>query len=414
VLAGSIGRTGALTLSDTTYADHVGWHEVTAVGARGAVVSSSDVPEASVSDVLLHYPENLLQSPLDVTTARLSFEPGASDAAPGLPGSSGRGDGARPGVTGGAFARLATWTGLSVPALLLAILLAMAFGAGHALLPGHGKTLIAAYLVGQGGRLRQAAQVGVSVALMHTASVLVLGLAILGLELVAPDRIYPWVTLATGLLVIGMGTALVLQRLRDARRVVAHGHHHGHSHGHDHVHEVLLVAPASVAEAARIPAMAGVGAAAGSATAIPVAHSLPASSNGHRGPVPNGLARHEGDHHGADHSPPAERTVLDRPLSRKGLAGLAVAGGILPSPTAIVVLLATFSAHRVGFGLALIASFSLGMAAALIGVGLVAVRARTAVARRLSSRFVLILPVATAFVIAGLGVYLTIKGAGGI
>jgi ABC-type nickel/cobalt efflux system permease component RcnA len=91
-----------------------------------------------------------------------------------------------------------------------------------------------------------------------------------------------------------------------------------------------------------------------------------------------------------------------------------VAGGILPSPTAIVVLLATFSAHRVAFGLALIAAFSAGMAAALVGVGFVAVRARTAVSRRLSGRLLWALPVATAIVIAGVGVYLTIRGASGI
>jgi ABC-type nickel/cobalt efflux system permease component RcnA len=267
--------------------------------------------------------------------------------------------------------------------------------------------------------MRQAAQVGVSVAFMHTASVLVLGLAILGLEVVAPDRVYPWVTLATGLLVVGMGVALLIVRLRDARRGVAHGHlHHGHDHHHDGADEderahdgrleLELAAHDHEVEGARVPVLAAVGAGlASSAPAIPVAHSLPASPNGHRGPVLSG-------HTGAGHSHTAERPVIDRPLSRKGLAGLAVAGGILPSPTAIVVLLATFSAHRVGFGLALIASFSLGMAGALIAVGFVAVRARTAVSRRLSGRLVWALPVATAVVIAGLGVYLTIKGAAGI
>jgi ABC-type spermidine/putrescine transport system permease subunit II len=78
------------------------------------------------------------------------------------------------------------------------------------------------------------------------------------------------------------------------------------------------------------------------------------------------------------------------------------------------VLLATFSAHRVGFGLALILAFSVGMAAALVGVGAVALRARTAVARRLSSRVLWVLPIVTAAVIVGVGAYLTIKGAGGI
>jgi ABC-type nickel/cobalt efflux system permease component RcnA len=120
------------------------------------------------------------------------------------------------------------------------------------------------------------------------------------------------------------------------------------------------------------------------------------------------------DHPGHGHHGTGGAPTLDRPLSRRGMAGLAVAGGILPSPTAIVVLLATFSAHRVGFGLALILSFSVGMAAALVGVGAVALRARTAVSRRLSGRLLWILSVVTAVVIVGVGAYLMIKGAAGI
>ncbi|HEY7281959.1 MAG TPA: hypothetical protein VID47_10220 [Actinomycetota bacterium] len=415
VYAGPIGRTGTLTLTDATYADHIGWHEVTAVGAGGAVLSHSDVPTTTISDALLHYPKNLLASPLHVTGAQVSFRPGTSGAAPVLP--DGPRGGLRPGITGGAFARLATWTGLSVPALLLALVLAAAFGAAHALLPGHGKTLIAAYLVGQGGRLRQATQVGVAVAFMHSASVLALGLAILGLQVIAPDHIYPWVTLATGLLVIGMGAGLAAIRIRDARRGGG-GHHHHHGDGHVH-------APEAVPVDARVPAMAGVGAATGVAFAptAPDGVVMPGGTLDHSGGHDGHDHGHDGhDHahvHGHDahvhgHQAGGDRPELDRPLSRRGMAGLAVAGGILPSPTAIVVLLATFSAHRVGFGLALILSFSVGMAAALVGVGAVALRARTAVARRLSGRVVWALPIVTAFVIVGVGAYLAIKGAGGI
>ncbi len=406
VYTGRIVRTGTVTLSDGTYADHIGWHEITAVGAGGAVLSRSDVPTKTISDALLRYPKNLLASPLHVTTARLSFRPGASGSAPAVP--NGAIGGLRPGITGGAFARLATWTGLSVPALLLALLLAAGFGAAHALLPGHGKTLIAAYLVGQGGRLRQAAQVGVAVAFMHSASVLALGLAILGLQVIAPDRIYPWVTLATGLLVTGMGSALVAIRIRDARRGSTQHHHHHPGPEHGHVHE-------PVPEEARVPALAGVG---GGPVAFappvpePVEVHAPGAGHGHRDDGPDhGHASHDVL---ASHDHPGSTPALDRPLSRRGMAGLAVAGGILPSPTAIVVLLATFSAHRVGFGLALILSFSVGMAAALVGVGAVALRARTAVARRMSGRVLGVLPIVTALVIVGVGAYLAIRGVGGI
>ena len=252
---------------------------------------------------------------------------------------------------------------------------------------------------------------------MHSASVLVIGLAILGLELVSPDRIYPWVTLATGVLVVAMGAALAVVRLREARNGTGPAHHH-----HGHVHDPME---------ARVPAMAGVGAtsAPGPALFAP-SHDdeLADAGLGHHdhgqsaADADDAHAHDGGDHehggHGHNHTGgahgPERRPDLDRPLSRRGLAGLAVAGGILPSPTAIVVLLATFSAHRVTFGLSLIVSFSVGMAIALVAVGVVALKARTSVARRLSGRLLWAIPVATAFVIAGVGVYLTVKGATGI
>ncbi len=410
VFAGPVGRVGTVSLADHTYADHIGWHEVTAIGARGAVVAGSDVPERTVSRALLRYPSDLLQNPLDVTTARFGFRPGASGAAPVAPGRGG--EGARPGVSGGAFARLATWSGLSIPALLLALALAAAFGAAHALLPGHGKTLMAAYLVGRGGRLRQAAQVGVAVAAMHSVSVLALGLAILGLQVVAPDRIYPWVTLATGLLVVGLGVILAILRVRDDRRGASEAHRHGW--GHDHVHanghgseHRVHESVASHLSAERIPALAGVGAV--GAPTLGRAGSPTFVTHAAREKSPGAGHAHDGNRDRGIGGPAPQ--ALDRPLSRAGLTGLAVAGGILPSPTAIVVLLATFSAHRVAFGLALILSFSAGMAAALVGVGILALRARRAVTRRLSGRLVRALPIATALVIVGVGLFLAIRGA---
>jgi ABC-type nickel/cobalt efflux system permease component RcnA len=333
-----------------------------------------------VSDALFRYPTSLLSSPLRVTDATFAFHPGASGAAPTYGAATGD---ARPGVTGGAFAKLATWTGLSVWAFLLAMLLAFGFGAMHALLPGHGKTIMAAYLVGAGGRMRQAAQVGVAVALMHTASVLALGVTVYVLAQFAPDRVYPWITLASGIVVLGLGVGLIVTRLR-ARGTAGHGHRH-----HDHQHLDLVPEPE----------LALVGASSGGATLVATPsvvhrHGIGANGNG------NG------------HSP-AEHP-LERPLSRRSLAGLAAAGGILPSPTAIVVLVATFTAHRVAFGLSLIVSFSIGLAAALVFVGIVALRARKVVERRLRGPIAWLLPVLSAVVITGFGVYFIARGATGI
>ena len=304
-----------------------------------------------MSEALLHYPAALLSSPLHVTRAWVSFRPGQSGGAPGLP--TDPAEGARPGVTGGSFARLATWSGLSLPALAVAMVLALGFGAVHALLPGHGKTIMAAYLVGAGGRVRQAVQVGLAVAFMHTASVLVLGLVVLALTAYAPEQAYPWLTMGSGLVVLALGLYLMWSRglhrgggLRLLRRKG------GHEYG-DHRH--------------------GTG---------------------------------DGGHvHGHTHLDP------DRPLARRSLVGLALAGGILPSPTALVVLLSTVHQHRVGFGLALIAAFSLGLAGALVGVGLVALRARRAVQNRLSGRVAFALPAASAAAILIVGIVLVAQAA---
>src|SRR5205085_9370438 len=227
------GDTGAISYQETNYGDRVGWREITAVGADGQDVSGSSVPTHSISDTLLRYPKALLSSPLRVTGATLRFAPGATGAWPGFPRAGA--EGARPLVTGGAFAKLATWSGVGVWVFLLAILLAMMFGALHALLPGHGKTIMAAYLVGAGGRIRQAAQVGVAVALMHTASVLGLGIGVFVLAQFAPDRAYPWITLASGIVVLGLGAGLFVTRLRNRNTPRPHGHDHDHEHHHPHV-----------------------------------------------------------------------------------------------------------------------------------------------------------------------------------
>jgi nickel/cobalt transporter (NicO) family protein len=331
--AGPAPAEGRLEFADANYQDRIGWSEVTAVGADGTALSSSSVPARSVSNALLAYPQDLLSSPLNVTTATVSFEPGASAAV-------GAGEpiaesGARPDVSGGAFAGLVGRTG---PFMAVALLLALGFGALHALGPGHGKTLMASYLVGAGGRVRHAVAVGGSVAVMHTASVLALGFAVLTLARVfAPERVYPWLGLISGLIAFGLGASLLVSRLgRRGRSPAEDEHHHHLDRGSVHVHET--------------------------------------------------------------------------PLSRRSLTALAVAGGILPSPTALIVLLAAIALGRVAYGLALIASFSLGLAGAVVVVGIVALRARDALSRRVSGRTARLVPVLSAASIALLGLVLTLRG----
>jgi ABC-type nickel/cobalt efflux system permease component RcnA len=352
--AGPLASEGELMFADTNFGDRIGWREVTAAGADGTVVADSTVPESSVSNALLSYPQDLLASPLDVHRATVTFRPGV--AAP-MAGGSDRAEptSSRPDVTGGAFVGLVGRTG---PFMLVALLLAFGFGALHALGPGHGKTLMAAYLVGAGGRARHAVAVGGSVAVMHTASVLALGFVVLTVtEVFAPERVYPWLGLVSGLIAFALGAGLLVSRLGGwSERDPAHVHDHPHREG----------APADATEA------------------------------GHAQPIAHG-------HHHASPSP-------FEPISRKSLTALAVAGGMLPSPTALVVLLAAVAVDRVAYGLALIGAFSLGLATALVAVGILALRARDAVAGRMSSRTARLVPVLSAASIALLGLALTLRG----
>jgi len=340
--AGPVASTGELAFADANYADRIGWAEVTAAGADGTAVAGSSVPARSVSNALLSYPQDLLSSPLDVHEATLSFHPGTS--VPAAASTEASASEARPDVTGGAFAGLVGRTGPFMP---VALLLAFAFGALHALGPGHGKTLMAAYLVGAGGRARHAVAVGGSVAVMHTASVLALGFVVLRLtEVFAPERVYPWLGLASGLIAFGLGASLLVARLGSWSGGRSDPeHHHPHERG-------------SIAQ------------------------------------------------HGLAHPQP----VRSRPLSRKSLTALAVAGGMLPSPTALVVLLAAVALGRIAYGLALIGAFSIGLAAALVVVGLIALRARDVVAGRMSGRTARLVPVLSAASIALLGLVLTFRG----
>ncbi|MCP2327060.1 ABC-type nickel/cobalt efflux system permease component RcnA [Hamadaea flava] len=232
----------------------------------------------------------------------------------------------------------------------LAFALAFAAGAGHAVTPGHGKSLAAAYLVGARARLRDAAWLGGSVAVMHTVSVLVIGLAwtFLSLSDVLPmGQLTTWLQLVAGVLVIGTGIWLIRRRL--------HGHRHGHGHGHGHGH--------------------------------PHDHSHPHDH------------AHEHEH---EHPQPSGK--------RPGLILLGVSGGLTPSPAAFLVLVTGLFLGRAGFALLLVMTFGLGMAVVLFGVGALAVAGSSIVVRGARSRSLLRLATRVAPVVAAAGI--TVLGVG--
>jgi nickel/cobalt transporter (NicO) family protein len=339
----------ALAYTDTNLQGRVGWREITAVG-DGTTLEAADVPTTSVSARLTSYPSDQLTSPLDQRTATLRLRPGG----PSAPVDPVAGDGTlASGARGGVDRATAAFTALvgersrSAGFAVVAILLAVGLGGAHALAPGHGKTVMAAYLVGLRGTLRQAVTIGATVTVTHTAGVLVLGLVLSTTRAVASERVYPWLGLASGLLLAAVGVGLLVR----ART----GHDHPHGHGHDHTH---------------------------------------------------------------DHDHGQHRHAAGPPLGRRGLVALGLAGGLVPSPSAVVVLLGGIAIGRAWFGVALVLAYGLGMAATLTGIGLLLARLRNRMDRRLQlpggslpARLGRLLPAVTASVIVLVGLGLAIQGA---
>src|SRR5207237_2698160 len=193
--------------------ERIGWKEIL-VGAR----------TRSLSEELRAYPKDMLSSPLDIgsATAKLAPTDGA-DVAPAL--SHGKLLEAPDRVADAGFAKLIGRSHLSALVILASLAAALFWGAAHALSPGHGKTIVTAYLVGQRGTPRHAALLGLIVTATHTIGVFALGLLTLALsQFVVPEQLYPGLNLASGLLVVSIGFAVLRRRFR-------HDHHHGHEHG---------------------------------------------------------------------------------------------------------------------------------------------------------------------------------------
>jgi len=387
-----------VTYTSANYTDRAGWREITAVG-DGATLVASDVPAASVSDRLARYPQNLLASPLDQRTATLVVRPGGPAAAtadvPARVSPLPRGvDGATR-----AFTSFVSRHDLTVGFAVLAFAASVFLGAVHAFAPGHGKTVMAAYLVGQKGSFRQAMAVALTVTATHTAGVLALGIAISTSAVVAPERVYPWLGAASGILLalLGLGflRRIVVRSRRPHEAATGHGHEHGHEHrdhghgydldhrghGHDHGHE----------------------------------HGHLGHGHDHDNPHAHGGHAHTHGGHVHRHGPAA----TDQLVTRKGLLAMGFVGGLLPSPSAVVVLLGAVALGRTWFGVLLVVAYGLGMAAALAVTGLVLLRARGALdrrvtrlrANRLLAATTRLLPPATAVFIVTVGLYLTARAA---
>ncbi|MFI7288745.1 nickel/cobalt transporter [Streptomyces anulatus] len=403
----------ASTDYDTT---RIGWHEMTAAGQE-VRLTRTDVPATSTTRELRQYPQDPLASPLDQRTAALRSEPGQGTAAvpavvADLPGASAI-SGVLTKVTG-AFDSLVGAREITLPVGLLALFLALVLGASHAAMPGHGKTIMAAYLAGRRGTRRDALTVGATVTLTHTAGVLVLGLALPVSTHLAGETVLMWLGAASGLLVTGIGLWLLTGAVRGRPQHNHHhhgpnhshshdddGHHHDHRHPHDHNH-----APGR-------PHVHG------PATPVPPPHSMPPGEL-QASPAVATLAPPDHDHHPSATST-APRNA--RRTSRSGLIGMGIAGGLVPSPSALVVLLGAVALGRTAFGVLLVIGYGLGMAATLTLAGLLLVRlrerienhdrARTLRHNPLLRKLARTGPVVTSLLVVAVGLGLTLRAATG-
>lgn len=354
-LTGGDAAAHQLHFENNIYRERIGWHEVVIVAEAGTNVYNSSAFGSAVTDELRAYPQDMLSAPLDERTAELFFSNGAipSEAAPL------RARDGRP-VQSAARDRLAEL--IAVPDVtptvaLLGLLFAAALGAVHAFSPGHGKTVVGAYLVGSRGTARHAAFLGLTVTITHTIGVFALGLVTLyASQYIVPEKLFPVLSFVSGAIVLALGASLFVRRLVGALA----GNHDGHTHSHtptdyQHSHDDL---------------------------------TLPHSHDGGR--------PHSHLPPGADGSKVTWRSLL----------ALGISGGLLPCPSALVVLLSAISLHRVGYGLALVFAFSIGLAATLTTIGLLFVYA----GRRFKSPsgakgewLVRVLPVLSSLVIACVG-----------
>jgi ABC-type nickel/cobalt efflux system permease component RcnA len=362
-----------LRFEDRNLTDRIGWREITLNG-DGTTVSGADVPTTSSSDRLRAYPTDAGSPPRQLA-ARATVEPGGPALTPS-PGPAGRPRPVASTVQSRGADPLTSWfqrtvgdRDLTLGLAALALLVAVVLGALHSMAPGHGKTMMAAYVVGRRGTPRQVVAIGLTVAVTHTGGVLALGTIIWLSQAIAPDRVLPWLTVASGGMLASCGIALLYRRVVLGRT------------GHSHLH---------------LPGLAAHG---------------DTHSHGHDHPHP-----HDHDHphpHGHDHAPAASNAPA--PFRKAWLVVMGVAGGLVPTPSALVVLLGAIALHRTWFGVILVGLYGLGMAAALMGAGLLLVRLQGWLEhhwyRRPRAELVLrYLPAITALLLVGGGLSIALRG----
>jgi nickel/cobalt exporter len=355
---------GKLTYEDGNYPDRAGWKEIVVAAADDAVIQHASPAGTDRSQALTAYPQDPQVAPPQDVRAAVEWRtsaPAVTETAPPpiiqtaaaaeQPGQTGPGA-----VVRGDFLSRLLHQG-DIPLSMMLIGLAVAFGLGaiHAMSPGHGKTIVAAYLVGTHGTPKHAIFLGGMVTFTHTITVFLLGLTTLFLSrFVVPEKIYPVLGAISGLSIVWIGAMLLYKRIQAAR---AHGHHH-HSHAHDHAH----------------------------------AHD------------------HHHDHHHDHGDGHVHSHVPEGDVSMSSLIALGASGGLVPCPSALVLLLSSIALGRIGLGLSLLVAFSLGLAGVLMAIGLIVLYAKHLLpdSQKTSQHAAFrLLPVASAAIIVCVGIIMT-------
>ena len=351
---------GALAYEDHNYAGRAGWKEIVVAAGTNAAIEKSSAGGQDRSSALTAYPQDPLIAPPQDKSATVQWRladavkteskaPAPVAAAP-VATSPVAPQSSAPGtvVRGDFLSQLMHRGEISTGMILVGLVVAFGLGAMHALSPGHGKTIVAAYLVGNRGTFKHAIFLGAMVTFTHTFSVFCLGLTTLYLYRdVLPDNVMKWLGAISGMSIVWIGAVLLFKRSRILRRghVHPHGHDHPHDHDHDHVH----------------------------------------------GPG------------GHTHVPEGEITLTS-------LIALGVSGGLVPCPSALVLLLSSIALGRVGLGLTLLVGFSLGLAVVLMGIGMIVLYAKNLIPDQKSAAghaAFRVIPVLSAAVIVCLGLLMT-------
>ena len=409
--AEAASQPGEFTYTDGNFPGRAGWKEIVVDHDPTVVLRNSSRSNEDVSKGLTYYPTDPSVTPPQDLEARVEWSPvtpatksqtspikrdlaavaalGAPKPPPAESFSQQQPDGAGSVSRGDFLSRMLQRKEIGMGTILLGILAAFGLGALHAMSPGHGKTIVAAYLVGSRGTLKHAALLGFVVTFTHTFIVFLLGLGMLFFQrYTVPEKIFPILGSISGMSIVAIGVMLLYQR---AKALLDSGAGPSHSHaGYFHAHESGEgVGPVQTRigqlRAAESPEIVGA-----------------------TGPDRSGEFVHS--HGGSTHS-----HMIEGKITPGCLIALGISGGLVPCPSALILMLSAIALGHAGLGLILLVGFSAGLAIVLMAFGILAVYARHMLPNseeHVKAPLFRLIPIFSSVVVICLGLIMTAVSAG--